>query len=215
MIGFLKDLVELESPSKDPDAQQPILSMLCSEFEKLNFHAQAQPGRETGGFLFARPSSRDKDKKLQLLIGHCDTVWDKKTLLKMPITKANGTLTGPGVYDMKAGLTQMIFALRGIEYLNLNMPLCPVVLINSDEEIGSIESGKTIKRLARISDRAYVMEPPLGLDGKLKTARKGNREIYPDSGRQGSSCGPGPYKGSQCYCGIISSCSKALCHERL
>ena len=173
MIGFLKDLVELESPSHDPGAQWPILNMLCAEFEKLNFHAQAQPGQKTGGFLFARPNTRDKAKKIQLLIGHCDTVWDKKTLLKMPIASVNGTLTGPGVYDMKAGLTQIIFALRGIESLKLNMPLCPVVLINSDEEIGSVESGQTIKRLARISDRAYVMEPPLGLDGKLKTARKG------------------------------------------
>ncbi len=147
--------------------------MLSSELEKLGFYTHEQPGLKTGGYLFARPDSRDKSKKLQLLIGHCDTVWDKQTLLKMPITSMNGTMTGPGVYDMKAGLTQVIFALKGIEKLNIEMPLSPVVLINSDEEIGSIESGRIIEKLARISDRAYVMEPPLGLDGKLKTARKG------------------------------------------
>ena len=173
MIQFLKDLVQIETPSKDPASQQPILQLLCSELEKLSFHAMLQPGLETGGFLYARQGSRNRSKRLQLLLGHCDTVWDKNTLNKMPITNRNGTLTGPGVYDMKAGLTQMIFALKVIQSLELNMPLSPVVLINSDEEIGSIESGHIIQKLARISDRAYVLEPPLGLDGKLKTARKG------------------------------------------
>ena len=49
----------------------------------------------------------------------------------------------------------------------------PVVFINSDEEIGSRESTRHIRRLARIADRAFVLEPSLGLDGKLKTSRKG------------------------------------------
>ena len=173
MIELLKDLVQIETPSTDPAAQQPIFRLLREEFEKLNFDVFERTGRETGGFIYARPKPRNKSKRLQLLVGHCDTVWDKNTLLKMPITNMNGTLTGPGVYDMKAGLTQMIFALRGIRTLELSMPLSPIVLINSDEEIGSIESGCIIQKLAKLSDRAYVLEPPLGLDGKLKTARKG------------------------------------------
>ena len=173
MIQFLKGLVQIETPSKDPEAQQPIFRILREELEKMDFYVMEQPGFKTGGFLYARPLVRDKSNSLQMLVGHCDTVWDKKTLLKMPITDKNGTLTGPGVYDMKAGLTQMIFALRLVQQLNLKMPLSPIVLINSDEEIGSIESGRIIQKLARISERAYVLEPPLGLDGKLKTARKG------------------------------------------
>jgi len=48
-----------------------------------------------------------------------------------------------------------------------------VILINSDEEIGSFESSNAIKRLSKIARRAYILEPPLGFDGKLKTARKG------------------------------------------
>jgi glutamate carboxypeptidase len=48
-----------------------------------------------------------------------------------------------------------------------------VVFVNSDEEIGSHESTLHIRRLARIADRAFVLEPSLGLDGKLKIARKG------------------------------------------
>jgi glutamate carboxypeptidase len=48
-----------------------------------------------------------------------------------------------------------------------------VVFINSDEETGSRETTNALKRLAKLADRAYVLEPPLGLNGKLKTARKG------------------------------------------
>jgi glutamate carboxypeptidase len=57
--------------------------------------------------------------------------------------------------------------------MSLHSHLSPVILINSDEEIGSTESRHIIKRLAKIAERAFVMEPPLGLEGKLKTARKG------------------------------------------
>ena len=51
--------------------------------------------------------------------------------------------------------------------------MTPVVLVNSDEEIGSPDSRPRIHRLARIAERAFVLEPSLGPEGKLKTARKG------------------------------------------
>jgi glutamate carboxypeptidase len=91
----------------------------------------------------------------------------------MPIISNEGKMSGPGVYDMKAGLTQLIYALKAIRDQRLEVSLTPVIIINSDEEIGSLESTKIIKRLAKIAERAFVLEPPLGLDGKLKTARKG------------------------------------------
>jgi glutamate carboxypeptidase len=74
---------------------------------------------------------------------------------------------------MKAGLVQMIYALRALREFQVRPEVRPVVFINSDEEIGSEESTPYIRRLARIADRALVLEPSLGLDGKLKTSRKG------------------------------------------
>ena len=53
------------------------------------------------------------------------------------------------------------------------MEVTPVCIINSDEEIGSRDSTTVIRRLSKIANRAFVLEPPLDLDGKLKTARKG------------------------------------------
>ena len=173
MLGLLEKLVVNESPSRDPFSQRGVLEVLAKELEKLQFHTILVPGKTTGGYLYARPQLRDKKKALQLLVGHGDTVWEKGTLRHMPVRQQNGQMRGPGIYDMKAGLTQLIFALKTIKELDFDLPLTPVVLINTDEEIGSRESTEIIKRLAKICDRAYVMEPPLGLSGKLKTGRKG------------------------------------------
>jgi glutamate carboxypeptidase len=131
------------------------------------------PGRKSGGYLYARPKGRTPDQPIQLLLGHCDTVWPLKTLEQMPLQESHSQLAGPGVYDMKAGIAQIIFALSCLSALDLTPQVLPVVLINSDEEVGSRESTPAIRRLARIADRAYVLEPPLGPEGKLKTTRKG------------------------------------------
>lgn len=173
MVRFLEQLVVHESPSNNHRSQVQILKLIGRELKELGFHVIYFPGKQTGGHLYARPFNRDKDKSLQLIVGHCDTVWELDTLSEMPIKEKNGRMTGPGIYDMKAGLTQLIFSLKAIKELRLSTSLEPVIIINSDEEIGSRESTQTISRIAKIANRAFVLEPPLGLGGKLKTARKG------------------------------------------
>ena len=173
MVEFLENLIHYESPSNNPNSQKALLEFLGNKLNSLGYFTNYVPGKKTGGFLYARRQNRDRKKPLQLLLGHCDTVWEKNTLLKMPISKNDGKMTGPGVYDMKAGLTQLIFSLQVIHEMSMHSHLSPVILINSDEEIGSRESRHIIKRLAKIAERAFVMEPPLGYEGKLKTARKG------------------------------------------
>ncbi len=173
MILFLKELVVAESPSRDANSQVKIFKLLRSAFQELNFFVLQMPGKKTGGYMLTRPLKRLKNKPIQLLLGHCDTVWETDTILKMPIIQDKSTITGPGIFDMKAGLTQMVYALRAIRDLKLNCPLTPVVIINSDEEIGSRESETAIKNISKIANRAFILEPPLGIEGKLKTARKG------------------------------------------
>lgn len=173
MENFLKHLVSLETPSDNKEKQHVLFDFLKSELEALDYHVVHYKGKNTGGFLYARPDVRDKTLPLQLLLGHGDTVWPLNTLDEMPIEEKGEKLRGPGVFDMKAGITQVIFALHAIRALKLPISATPVLLINSDEEIGSFESSRAISRLAKIANRAYVMEPPLGLDGRLKTARKG------------------------------------------
>lgn len=173
MEAFLRKMVEAESPSRDAASQEAVFEILSEKLEALEFSVWRMPGKLTGGYLTAKPRHRQKRLPVQLLIGHCDTVWDKGTLPEMPLEKLDGRLKGPGVFDMKAGLTQIIFALQTIQALGLPLEVTPICIVNSDEEIGSRESTSAIRRLAKIADRAYILEPPLGLDGKLKTARKG------------------------------------------
>jgi glutamate carboxypeptidase len=171
-IELLRSLVLAESPSLVPAAQQEVLSLLHDELQDLDFEVEQIPGDQTGGHLLGRTRSTPGDGT-QLLIGHCDTVWPLGTLERRPVDIRDGRMTGPGVYDMKAGLTQIIFALRALRDLGVSPAHQPVVFINSDEEIGSRESKEHIWRLAQEVDRALIMEPSLGPSGKLKTARKG------------------------------------------
>ncbi|MFD0863797.1 M20 family metallopeptidase [Sungkyunkwania multivorans] len=173
MTAFLKELVNIETPSKSIEAQHQIFDFLREAFEGIGFYTIHVPGSETGGYLYCRPKDYDHEKAFQLLIGHCDTVWPKGTIKGMPLMELDDKIKGPGVYDMKVGLAQMIFALKAIRELSLPLLVTPLILINSDEEIGSRESAHVIKRLAKLSNRTYVLEPPLGIEGKLKTARKG------------------------------------------
>ncbi len=173
MTGLLKDLVLMETPSTDRDSQLQIRRRLKAEFEEIDYRVNLVPGRNSGGHVYASPKNRRKQQPAQLMIGHCDTVWPIGTLETMPLELEADKLRGPGVYDMKAGLVEMVYALRAIESLGLTPGVAPLCFINSDEEIGSHESTRYIRALAQRVDRCMVMEPSLGNSGKIKTARKG------------------------------------------
>jgi glutamate carboxypeptidase len=173
MQDLLARWAAIESPSREPTTQREIFAAIGSELEALDFRTRLMGGRHSGGSLYARPRERIRGQGLQLLLGHCDTVWPQSTLADMPVEVDGERMRGPGVYDMKAGLVQMVFALRALRELRVPAPLTPLVFVNSDEEIGSRESTATIRRLARTVARTFVLEPSLGLEGQLKTARKG------------------------------------------
>ncbi len=173
MYEVLERLVAAESPSKDPSSQTDVQAVLAEELYATGFRIRRLPGKETGGHLLAVPRDRSRHRPIQTLIGHCDTVWPRGTLRSMPITLRAGRMTGPGIYDMKGGLTLMIFALRALAEQGFEPEVLPVVFVNSDEEIGSGESRRTVERLSKIADRVFILEPPMGETGALKTARKG------------------------------------------
>jgi len=189
MLALVEKLVLCESPSSDPASQGPALDLLAEELDAAGFEAKRLPGDTSGGQLLAAPKGHDfcdveldatkpigaaADRPaVQLLIGHCDTVWPHGTLAEMPLHVDDMHIRGPGVFDMKAGLAQTVFALRALKQLDCEPAVVPMMLVTSDEELGSRESAPLIVRLAQHAARVYVMEPALGPEGKLKTARKG------------------------------------------
>ncbi len=173
IFGLLERLVECESPSRHPRLQRQVLDLLGAELQALDYRVRHIPGERTGGYLLGIPRRRQRGRPVQILVGHCDTVWPEGTLEEMPITRRGDKMTGPGVYDMKGGLAQIIHVLRALRILELEPEVTPLVFVNSDEEIGSEESRSLVQRVSRIADRVLVLEPAFGPRGKLKTARKG------------------------------------------
>lgn len=105
-----------------------------------------------------------------LMLSHYDTVWPTGTLAEWPFTVADGRATGPGVFDMKTGLVQSVWALRGLRELGLPHPSVRL-LFNGDEEIGSPFSRSSIEAAGEDALATLVFEASGG--GALKTARKG------------------------------------------
>lgn len=173
MVAFLRELITAESPSSDPASHVVIRDRLRCELNRLQFRTRVISGTRSGGQLFGRPALRTRGAPRQLIVGHFDTVWPVGTLEKMPFVYDGRYVRGPGVFDMKGGLAQLVFALRAIARLKLSIGVVPLVLLNSDEEVGSRESSRLIRILARRANRALVLEPALGPEGAIKTARKG------------------------------------------
>ena len=178
IAGLLIELADLESPSLVPESQHPIQELVTRRLEAIGFVGRLFPGEETGGHLYL--SRKDaghaaEGAPVQLLLGHTDTVWPIGTVRDMPVEwdKGEDVIRGPGVFDMKAGIVQMVFALEALSELGLEPTVAPTIFLNSDEEIGSPESQGHVEQLAQASHRAFVLEPALGPEGFIKTTRRG------------------------------------------
>jgi glutamate carboxypeptidase len=173
MLALLERLVRAESPTDSPAAQEKVQRLLARALEAEGLAVDPVGGAGKRRHLLARPADRAHGAPLQLLLGHCDTVWPVGTLEEMPFEVDGNVVRGPGVFDMKGGLVQMIFALQALRAVEAEPALVPVVFVNSDEEQSSPTSKRHVRRLARAAHRAFVLEPALGLEGRIKTARKG------------------------------------------
>lgn len=172
-VDFLSGLCRIESPTEDSSSQSLVHAWLAPALHDLGYRTRTVPGRARGSHLLAVPATRERGRAHQLMLGHSDTVWPRGTLTRMPVREDDGRLFGPGTFDMKGGVTMMIFALRVLRRLDLRPQLTPILFINADEEVGSPESKRHVRRIARRVARTWVLEPAMGPAGLIKTARKG------------------------------------------
>jgi glutamate carboxypeptidase len=157
MTTDLKALVEVESPSADEKATAMSADAVAALGET---HLGTRPER-TGNHLAWRHGPTRT-----LLLGHHDTVWPVGTLARWPFRVDGTRATGPGCFDMKAGLVQMFHALATLPSLD-----GITVVVNADEEVGSPSSQELIRDAVSGATAALVCEPSAA--GALKTARKG------------------------------------------
>lgn len=193
-IKRLKKYVEVESPTDDIMQNRKLLHNISSDFSELGFDIEWRESVLSAGQLVCRLNSVDSDKD-QLMIGHADTVWPVGTLDEMPWKIEGNVIRGPGVYDMKSGIIMMQLAIKTMKDLGLQPTLRPVVMITSDEETGSKDSWSEIETVAKTVKRVYVPEPSMGMEGKIKTERKGSgRYLITVKGKEAHS-GVEPEKG--------------------
>jgi glutamate carboxypeptidase len=107
-----------------------------------------------------------------LLLGHFDTVWPMGQLQRMPVVRSGDELHGPGILDMKAGISLGMLATRAVLELSPPRDTRIVMLWTTDEETGSDTSRALLETEAQRSEAVLVLEPALP-GGVLKTRRKG------------------------------------------
>jgi glutamate carboxypeptidase len=186
MLRLLARFVRCESPSHEKAAVDTMARIIAAEWRRRGARVRILRQPKRGNhvraeiWLGARPPAGPpavaelSAKAGQLLVlGHMDTVYPLGTLRKMPFRISRGRAWGPGAFDMKGGLVIALFAVDALRAARIHPRKRFVFLWTSDEEIGSPTSRRAIEAEARRSDAVLVLEPALGREGRLKTARKG------------------------------------------
>ncbi|MDP1720624.1 MAG: M20/M25/M40 family metallo-hydrolase [Candidatus Nanopelagicaceae bacterium] len=158
MLTELETLVRCESPSEDLDACSEVVHVASEIARKV----LGKPARILS--IKGRPVFWWGDEKPQVvLLGHLDTVWPKGSF--KPLWDVTGDVArGPGIFDMKAGFIQALFALKAVEG-------SIALIATTDEETGSAASREMIEEVSRSSKAVLVLEA--AVDGKVKIGRKG------------------------------------------
>ena len=171
MLADLATYVSVETPSTDKECLDRGLAWI-QNWIKESLGAPAATRVVDGGehgdiMLLEYPGTGPRPL---LVLCHYDTVWDKGTLAEWPFSVEGNVATGPGAFDMKAGLVQVVWALRALDQAGLTR--APVrLLLTADEEIGSPASRPVIESASE--DVAAVLVPEPSAAGAIKTARKG------------------------------------------
>ena len=184
MVEGLRSLVEIESPTSDVSATEACARVADDIGAKLLGERAERVERDGRVHLrWTFGSKRDV-----VLVGHLDTVWPLGTLAAWPFEVRGETATGPGCFDMKAGVVQLFHALACLDDLD-----GVAVLLTTDEEIGSPSSRALIEETVKGARAALVLEPSAG--GALKTERKGSSAYVVEVRGRAAHSGLEPEKG--------------------
>ncbi len=170
MLDLLRQLVELESPSNDKAAIDRLIDWLAGQVTSRGGKAEILEQPERGNHLRAE-WGQGQDQVL--ILCHIDTVWGVGEVELRPFRVEGDRAYGPGIFDMKAGTIQTLFAMDQLRQSSWPADCRIVAMFNSDEEIGSPTSREIIEREAKRSRVVLVLEPAVGTHGALKTSRKG------------------------------------------
>ncbi len=185
MLADLDALVSCESPSRDIERLNSHAQLLSGLMERMLGSAPTLIDSPVGPHIHWRGGN---DPKV-LILGHHDTVHPAGTLTRLPFAVRDGIATGPGVFDMKAGIVQAIYAVASLADSSR-----VEILLSADEEIGSHASRALIEERAIACGSVLVLEPSAD-GGALKIGRKGTGTINLAIEGRASHAGLEPEKG--------------------
>lgn len=182
LLEFIRWLVEQESMSRVAEANLRIAENFAAKLDDLGAAIELVRNPTSGATLLARfngANGKDGNHSYTdqlLIVGHLDTVWPMGTLAERPFTIEEDRAYGPGIFDMKSGVSIATFAMRALKEIG-RQPKRPVTfLMTCDEETGSVFSRDIIEEEGRRARAALVLEPPIP-GGIVKTGRKGVGEF--------------------------------------
>jgi glutamate carboxypeptidase len=165
LVSDLEALVRLESPSDDAERVTALARRVGDRLRGRGVPAHLRPCAPAGEALLA---SVGPEGGGTLLLGHLDTVWPAGTLATRPWRVEGGRASGPGVFDMKAGIAVGMAVLAAV--VQGSPPPAVTLLLVPDEETGSRHSRGLTVDVARRHRQVLVLEP--SADGAAKVARK-------------------------------------------
>lgn len=185
----LESLVSRESPSDDSARVSALALWIRDRLRACGVAAETSPCPPRGDALIAHVGSgRDGT----LLLGHHDTVWPVGALAEMPFRVDGERASGPGTFDMKAGIAVALSVLEALA--GSPEPPSVTLLLVPDEEVGTHASRELLLAMARRQRRVLVLEP--SLDGAAKVARKGTGDFEVRFGGRAAHAGLEPEKGA-------------------
>lgn len=177
MTDLLRELVTRESGTYDKADVDVLGELLRDRLDALGFETSVLPQDTLGDHIVGRRPGTTGHQIL--LVGHFDTVFSHGTLAERPWRVENGIAYGPGVYDMKGGISIMLTALEALKAAD--SPLwtdCGItVFFNSDEEILSPTSSAPIDAIARDCQTVCILEPARP-GGEYTFERKGAGKFF-------------------------------------
>jgi len=197
MLAFLTRMVEHESPTLDKGSVDRYGAFICDAFQSVGMSLETIPQAEYGDHhrLALDPPGGASEAGQLTILCHLDTVWALGELARQPIRVEGNRMYGPGIYDMKGGTLLALYALKALAAEGVTARRRIVVLLTSEEEIGSPTSRAAIEDEARRSAYVLCLEAPMAPHGALKTARKGVGRFNLTIGGRAAHAGVDPTKG--------------------
>lgn len=180
---------EVNSGSRNRDGLETVLGLLEAEarrlpaqIERLETADSITVGDDgsvrTESHAAALKITARPDAPIQIVLtGHYDTVFPAESAFQRVVTRSDGALNGPGIADMKGGISVMLAALEAFELHPAKDLVGWSVLLSPDEEIGSPASAPLLAQLGARGHIGMTYEPSLP-DGTLAGARKGSGNFH-------------------------------------